>query len=41
MKFDMKAHGIKTQPKSDFGVCRSKFKGHSSLNTGMRKKLII
>ena len=35
MKFDMKVHGIKVQPKFDFGVYRSKFKGHNSLN--MRK----
>ena len=34
MKFDMKVHGIKihVQPKFDFGLCRSKVKGHSSLN---------
>ena len=36
MKFDMKAHDIKIQAKFDFGVCRSKVKGHSLLN--MRKK---
>ena len=37
----MKVHGIKihVQPKFDFGVCRSKVKGHSSLN--MQKHLII
>ena len=36
MKFNMKVNGIKIQPKFDFGVCRSKVKGHSSLN--MQKK---
>ena len=28
MKFDMKVHGIKIQPKFDFGVCRSKVIAH-------------
>ena len=35
MKVDIKVHGIKIQAKFDFGVCRLKVKGHSSLN--MRK----
>ena len=39
MKFDRKVHGIKTQPKFNFRVCRSKVKGHSSFN--MQKHLII
>ena len=35
MKFDMEVPGIKIQLKFDFGICRLKVKGHSSLN--MRK----
>ena len=35
MKFDMKVHDIEIQANFVFGVCRSKVKGHSSLN--MRK----
>ena len=38
-RVNMKVHGIKTQPKFDFWVCRSKVKGHSSLK--MQKHLII
>ena len=32
MKFDTKVPDVKIQPKFDFRGCRSKFKGHGSLN---------
>ena len=32
MKSVIKVHGIKIQPKFDFKVCRSNFKGYSLLN---------